>query len=68
MDVKITTDFIRLDSLLKLSDVCASGGEAKVLIQGGGVTLNSVLCTERGKKIRENDVVTALGKTVRVVK
>jgi ribosome-associated protein len=68
MDVKITTDFIRLDSLLKLSDVCASGGEAKVLIQGGGVTLNFVLCTERGKKIRENDVVTALGKTLRVVK
>ena len=68
MDVKISTDFIRLDSLLKLSDICASGGEAKVLIQSGKVLLNSAVCTERGKKLRENDVVTALGKTVRVVK
>ncbi len=68
MDVKITTEYIKLDSLLKLADVCSSGGEAKALINEGLVRVNGEVCTMRGKKLYENDEAEALGKTVRVIK
>ena len=49
--------FIRLDDLLKLTGCVQTGGQAKVLIQGGGVTLNGEVCTMRGKKLRGGEVI-----------
>lgn len=54
---KITTEFIKLDSLLKYEGLVETGGEAKLVIQGGGVKVNGEVCTMRGKKIRPGDVV-----------
>ena len=45
-------EFIRLDDLLKLNGCVDTGGQAKMLIQGGGVTLNGEICTMRGTKLR----------------
>lgn len=59
--VKITTEFIKLQDLLKFSGTVETGGEGKVLIQGGGVSVNGEVCTMRGKKIRPGDVVTLGG-------
>ena len=53
--VKITTEFIRLDALLKLGHLVGSGGEAKIRIQQGEVKVNGVVCTMRGKKLRSGD-------------
>lgn len=64
--VKITTDFIKLDALLKFASLSNSGGEAKILIQDGKVFVNGQVCTMRGKKIRPGDVVSLNGKEVRV--
>ena len=47
--IQIDTEFIRLDSLLKLS------GQAKVAIQSGQVLVNGEVCTMRGKKMRPGD-------------
>ena len=44
-EIKITTDFIKLDSFLKLSGVCATGGHAKIVITGGEVLVNGSGCT-----------------------
>ena len=55
--VSITTEFIKLDSLLKLANAVGSGGEAKILIQEGEVRVNGETCTQRGKKIRPGDKV-----------
>ena len=55
--VKITTEFIKLDSLLKFSGLCDTGGFAKELIQAGKVKVNGEICTMRGKKIRSGDFV-----------
>ena len=55
--VKITTEFIKLEAVLKFAGVCSTGGEAKNLIQDGQVTVNGAVCTMRGKKIRPGDVV-----------
>ncbi len=64
--VEIETEFIKLDSLLKFAGVTMSGGEAKSLIQSGGVTVNGEVCTARGKKIRPGDTVCALGSETEV--
>lgn len=56
-EIKITTPFIKLENLLKISGCAVTGGEAKNVIQSGFVKLNGEVCTERGKKIREGDVV-----------
>lgn len=55
--IKITTEFIKLDQLLKFANVVDSGGFAKILITEGCVTLNGEVVTQRGKKIRANDKV-----------
>ena len=64
--VSIETEFIKLDSLLKLANVVGSGGEAKIIIQEGEVLVNGEPCTMRGKKIRPGDVVTLAGVEITV--
>ena len=58
--ITITTEYIKLQDLLKLAAV--TGGEAKLLIQDGEVLVNGEVCTMRGKKLRPGDVVEALGR------
>jgi len=60
--ITITTEYIKLQDLLKLAAVTATGGEAKLLIQDGEVLVNGEVCTMRGKKLRPGDVVEALGQ------
>ncbi len=64
--VKITTEFIKLDALLKFASLVGSGGEAKTFIQDGQVLVNGEVCTMRGKKIRPGDTVSLGGKEVTV--
>lgn len=56
-EIKIDSDFIRLDSLLKLCNAVMTGGHAKIVIQEGEVKVNGEICTARGKKIRVGDEV-----------
>jgi ribosome-associated protein len=53
--IKIDTDFIRLDSALKLADLVGSGGHAKAVIQDGEVKVNGEVCDMRGKKLHPGD-------------
>jgi len=53
----LTTEFIKLDALLKVAGVADSGGQAKHVIQEGLVSVNGEPATQRGKKIRPGDVV-----------
>ncbi len=64
--IKITTEFIKLDALLKFASLVGSGGEAKALIQDGCVLVNGEVCTMRGKKIRSGDTVSLDGQEVTV--
>ena len=50
--ITITTEFIRLDALLKLGGALDTGGQA---IQNGEVEVNGEVCTMRGKKMRDGD-------------
>ncbi len=55
--VTITTEYIKLQDLLKLADAVSTGGEAKIVVQEGDVLVNGQVCTQRGKKIRPGDTV-----------
>jgi ribosome-associated protein len=64
--VTISTEFIKLDALLKYAGLVNSGGEAKTLIQEGDVLVNGEVCTMRGKKLRPGDTVTLGEETVSI--
>ena len=64
--IKIKTEFIKLEALLKYASVCSSGGEAKNVIADGLVSVNSEVCTMRGKKLRPGDTVSFDGKDMTV--
>ena len=53
--IHIETEYIKLQDLLKFAAAVSTGGEAKILIQEGDVTVNGEVCTMRGKKIRPGD-------------
>ena len=55
--IPIRTEFIKLDSLLKFANILPTGGEAKLAIQQGAVSVNGEVCTMRGKKVRPGDRV-----------
>lgn len=57
VSVEIATEFIKLESFLKLANAVSSGGMAKNLIQDGLVSVNGEACTMRGKKLRDGDRV-----------
>lgn len=61
--VAITTEFIKLESFLKLANAVPSGGMAKNFIQNGEVLVNGEPCTMRGKKLRPGDDVRFDGVT-----
>lgn len=58
MNINITTEYIKLDQLLKFSALAESGVMAKDMILDEIVSVNGETCTMRGKKIRPGDIVT----------
>ncbi|MBR1780259.1 MAG: RNA-binding S4 domain-containing protein [Oscillospiraceae bacterium] len=62
----ITTEYIKLQDLLKYEGLCETGGVAKLRIQDGEVQVNGEVCTMRGKKLRSGDRVTIDGTTVTI--
>lgn len=65
--IKIDSEYIKLQDLLKLGGAVDTGGMAKVLIQNGDVIVNGEVCTMRGKKMRKGDVAVIDDITLTVV-
>ena len=65
-EVTLSTEFIKLDSLLKFAGVCMTGGEAKNRIQQGTVKVCGQMCLQRGKKIRPGETVELDGTIIEV--
>lgn len=66
-NIEITTEYIKLQDLLKLAAAVQTGGEAKIVIQEGDVTVNGEVCTMRGKKLRPGDDVCFNGQHYAVI-
>ncbi|WP_297870569.1 RNA-binding S4 domain-containing protein [uncultured Oscillibacter sp.] len=63
-EIVITTEFVKLQDLLKLAGLVETGGEAKERIQAGEARVNGEPCVQRGKKIRPGDVVEFAGQRI----
>jgi len=66
-EIKIDTEFIKLDQLLKLIDIASTGGHAKFLILEGLVKVNGEVEMRRGRKLKPQDIVEVEGQKIKVV-
>jgi ribosome-associated protein len=60
--IQITEEYIKLDQVLKLSDLACSGAEAKHMVLEGKVLVNNEIEIRRGRKIRNGDIVEVEGE------
>lgn len=65
--IKIKTDYIKLDSLLKFSGLAESGSFAKMMIADNIVKVNGEVCTARGRKIRTGDTVSVRNIDLKII-
>lgn len=47
--IEITTEFIKLDALLKFAGLCETGGEAKLCVEDGLVKVTAKPASSAGK-------------------
>lgn len=66
-EIKIRTEFIKLQDLLKFAGAVETGGDAKLIIQEGRVAVNGEACSMRGKKLRPGDRAVIDSETELVV-
>ena len=62
-EIRIHTEFIKLQDLLKFAGAVETGGDAKLIVQEGRVSVNGETCTMRGKKMRPGDRAVIDGET-----
>lgn len=67
INVPVRTEFIKLDSFLKLCGEASSGSEAKAVIISKKVKVNDEICTSRGKKLHRSDKIEVNGKVHTVI-
>jgi ribosome-associated protein len=65
--IKIHTEFIKLQDLLKFAGAVETGGDAKLIVQEGRVAVNGEPCSMRGKKLRPGDRAVIDNETELVV-
>ena len=66
-EIPITTEYIKLESFMKLANMVESGGMAKNFILNEEVKVNGEVCAMRGKKLRPGDVVGFDGCLYKVI-
>jgi ribosome-associated protein len=65
--IYVKPPFIKLEQFLKFAAVTSTGGEAKVLIQGGQVKVNGEACAMRGKKLSGGETVSVFDTDYEVI-
>ena len=68
VEVKINTEFIKLDSFLKYCGAASLGSEAKMYVLDEQVSVNGEICTQRGKKLYSGDIIEFNGEEYKVIK
>ncbi len=64
--LKIKTEYITLQQLLKIEDIISSGGEAKYFLSNNEVYVNGELENRRGRKLYPNDVIKVASKEFKI--
>lgn len=66
-EIKLKDSFIKLGQALKVVNFVESGAQAKEVIQEGHVKVNDEVCTQRGKKLVDGDIVSFQGNKIKIV-
>lgn len=66
-ELKIKDEFIKLEQALKLTGEFSMGSDAKYAIKNGEVKLNSEVELQRGKKLRNGDIITYKNHDYRII-
>jgi ribosome-associated protein len=64
--LEIGTDIIELYKVLKIEGLCGSGGEAKLVIADGQVSVNGQVETRKRKKISDGDIIQFSGEQISI--
>lgn len=67
-EIRIKSEFIKLDQFLKWAEISSTGGEGKTLIMDGEVKVNDTVEFARGKKLHEGDIVEVNKKQFKIVR
>ncbi len=67
IEFRLTSAFIALNDLLKVTGVCASGGAGKALVAAGQVRVDGTVETRKTRKIRAGQAVRAGDVEIRVL-
>ena len=65
--IRFREDYIKLGQALKAANLVMSGVEAKEVILEGLVLVNGEVCTQRGKKLVDGDIVSFEGEKIQIV-
>lgn len=65
--INLNDEFIKLGQALKAAGLVSSGVEAKIVIINGEVKVNGKVELQRGKKLRDGDVVSYNGEEIKIV-
>lgn len=68
LKIREEDDFIKLGQVLKAENLVENGVQAKFEILDGNVKVNGEVCTQRGKKLYDGDIVEFDGETINIVK
>ena len=66
--IKLRDEYIKLGQALKASGLADSGVDAKNEILDGKVKVNNIVEVQRGKKLRDGDVVEYKGEKIQIIK
>lgn len=64
--IKINTDYITLQQLLKMTDIISSGGEAKYFLIENKVLVNGEIENRRGRKLYKNYLIKVLNREFKI--
>lgn len=67
-EIKLRDEYIKLGQALKADGLVGSGVDAKIVIQNGEVKVNGEICTQRGKKLYDGDIVEYNGSQIKIIK
>lgn len=67
IEINIETEFVKLDSFLKLANAASTGGEAKIYIKEEMVKVNGEIEIRRGRKLYPGDMVELNNEAYKIV-
>lgn len=67
-EIQLRDEYIKLGQALKAAGMAGSGVDAKLFVMDGRVKVNGEVCTQRGRKLYDGDLVEFDGEQIIIIK